>query len=108
MKSTPVLAILFAVPIFASRAQTNLQLIPQPREMELEGSVSIRSGITIARPANSEDRFAALDLANALTERGIRNTSAESGPGPRVALMRLDASAARSVLRRHSLRHWKT
>jgi hexosaminidase len=103
MKSTPVLAILFAVPVFASRAQTNLQLIPQPREMELEGSVPIRSGLTIARPANSEDRFAAVDLANALTERGIRNTSAESGPGPRVVLMRLDASAARSVLRRHSI-----
>jgi hypothetical protein len=103
MKSTLVLAIVFAIRAFAADAQTDLRLIPQPREIELEGSVSIRSGITIARPANSEDRFAALDLANTLTERGIRNTSAESGPGPRVVLLRLDASGASSVLRRHSL-----
>ena len=103
MKSTFVLATLFVVPVFASDAQTELRLIPQPREIELEGSISIRSGITIARPANSEDRFAATDLTNAFKERGIRNTSAETGPGPRVVLMRLDATGARSVLRRHSL-----
>jgi hexosaminidase len=103
MKPTLALALLFAVPAAASHAQTDLHLIPQPREIQLEGSVSIRSGITIARPANSEDRFAALDLANTLKERAIRNTSAESGPGPRVVLMRLDAASAQSVLRRHSL-----
>ena len=103
MKTTLALALLFAVPASASDAQTDLRLIPQPREIQLEGSVSIRSGITIARPANSEDRFAALDLANTLKERAIRNTSSEKGPGPRIVLMRLDATGAQSVLRRHSL-----
>ncbi len=103
MKTMLVLTLLFAVLTSESDAQTDLRLIPQPREIQLEGSVSIRSGITITRPANSEDRFVALDLANALKERAIRVTSGEGGAGPRVVLMRLDAPDAQSVLRRHSL-----
>ena len=70
--------------------------------MQVEGSVSLPA-ITIARPTNAEDRFAALDLATALKERGIRVVSGETGPGPRVVLLRSDASAAQSVLRRHSI-----
>jgi hypothetical protein len=103
MKTTSVFTLLFAVLASESVAQTDLRLIPQPRELQLEGSISIRSGINIARPTNSEDRFVALDLASALKERGIRVTSGESGPGPRLVLMRLDAPGAQSVLRRHSL-----
>jgi N-acetyl-beta-hexosaminidase len=103
MKSTPVLVILSVLLARPSAAQTDSRLIPQPREMRVEGSVSVANGITVARPANAEDRFAALDLANALKERGIRVVSGETGPGPRVVLMRADASAAQSVLRRHSL-----
>ena len=103
MKTTSVFTLLFAVLASESVAQTDLRLIPQPRELQLEGSISIRSGINIARPTNSEDRFVALDLASALKERGIRVTSGESGPGPRLVLMRLDAPGAQSMLRRHSL-----
>lgn len=103
MNTTLLLTLLFAVLTSESDAQADLRLIPQPREIQLEGSVSIRSGITIARPANSEDRFVALDLANALKERAIRVTNGENGPGSRVVLMRLDAPGAQSVLRRHSL-----
>src|SRR5712671_1846200 len=99
MKSTPVLIFLSFVLAVPSPAQTDLHLIPQPREMKVEGSAPVQSGITITRPANAEDRFAALDLANALKERGVRVVSGETGPGARVVLMRADASAAQSVLR---------
>jgi hexosaminidase len=102
MKSTPVLIFLSVFLATSSAAQTDLHLIPQPREMQVEGSVSLPA-ITIARPTNAEDRFAALDLANTLKDRGIRVVSGETGPGPRVVLMRADASAAQSVLRRHSI-----
>jgi len=87
----------------ASEAQSDLHLIPQPREMQLEGSIQIRNGITIARPTNADDRFAAVDLASSFKERAIRVNSAESTTGTRVVLMRLDASSAKSVLQRHTL-----
>jgi hexosaminidase len=103
MKSTLVLVLLSVVLAPTSSAQTDLHLIPQPREMRVEGSVSVTNGITIGRPVNAEDRFAALDLANTLKDRGIRVVTGESGPGPRVVLMRADASGAQAVLRRHSL-----
>ena len=94
MKSTPVLVLLSVLLATPSAAQTDLRLIPQPREMQLEGSVSVPNGITVTRPANAEDRFAALDLANALKDRGIRVITGVTGPGPRVVLLRADASTA--------------
>ncbi|MGH7604932.1 MAG: beta-N-acetylhexosaminidase [Gemmatimonadaceae bacterium] len=102
MKATIALTLLVTGLASSAAAQTDLRLIPQPREMQLEGSVALR-GITIARPTNSEDRFAAADLASSFKERGIRVSTAENGPTPRVILMRLDGSSAKSVLRRHSL-----
>jgi hexosaminidase len=102
MKPAIALSCLLVILPFASGAQADLRLIPQPREMQLEGSVPIR-GITIARSANSDDAFAATDLANSLKERGITVSTAESGPGPRVVLVRLDSPFARAVLARHSL-----
>jgi hexosaminidase len=104
MKSAPVFGLLcLCLAIQSAAAQTDLRLIPQPREMRVEGSVAVASGITISRPANSEDRFAALDLTNALKDRGVRVITGETGPGTRVVLMRADAPAARTVLRRHTL-----
>jgi len=104
MKSAPIFALLlvsFATPV---AAQTDLRLIPQPREMRINGApVSVANGITIARPSNAEDRFAASDLVAALKDRGIRVVSGESGPGIRVVLMRAEASAARALLRRQSI-----
>lgn len=102
MKSTPVLIIFFAFVGSSLPAQTDIHLIPQPREIQVKGSVPV-GDLTIARPANAEDRFAALDLANALKERGIRVANGDTGPGPHVVLIRSDAAAAQSVLRRHSL-----
>src|SRR6185312_11473456 len=82
----------------------DLRLIPQPREMTVSAApVSVSNGITIARPGNAEDRFAASDLTTTLKDRGIRVVTGESGPGTRVVFLRADASAARTLLRRHSL-----
>ncbi|HJQ54419.1 MAG TPA: beta-N-acetylhexosaminidase, partial [Gemmatimonadaceae bacterium] len=104
MKSVPVFLLLSFGLATASAAQTELRLIPQPREMRVEGAaISVAKGITIARPSNADDRFAASDLATALKDRGIRVVNGETGPGTRVVLMRADASAARTLLRRHSL-----
>src|SRR3954470_13470137 len=101
MKLKLPLGLLSVALVSSLHAQADLHLIPQPREMQLEGSVPIRSGITVTRPANAEDRFAAVDLANSLKERAIRVNSPETGVGPLVVLLRLDAEAAKSVLRRH-------
>src|SRR6266550_8140466 len=103
MKPTPVLLLFPLLLASPSAAQTDLRLIPQPREIQLVGSVSLPNGISIGRPANAEDRFAALDLANSLKERGIRVVTGETGPGPHVVLLRAGSSTAQSVLRRHSL-----
>src|SRR5690242_18781115 len=104
MKSASVFGLVLASLATPLAAQTDLRLIPQPREMSVEGApVSVAQGITIARPTNSEDRFAAADLATTLKDRGIRVANGEAGPGTHVLLMRADASAARSLLRRHSL-----
>jgi hypothetical protein len=103
MKSAIAFAVLVVGLTTPLAAQTDLRLIPQPRELRVEGApASLARGITIARPANAEDRFAASDLAAALKDRGIRVTSGETGPGIHVVLLRADASAARSLLRRHS------
>lgn len=103
MKATPALIVFAFLLAARSQAQTDLRLIPQPREMHVEGSAPVQNGITITRPANAEDRFAALDLTNTLKDRGIRVVNGDSGPGPRVVLMRANSSAAQSLLRRHSL-----
>jgi hypothetical protein len=72
--------------------------------MRVEGAAaSVARGITIARPANAEDRFAASDLMAALKDRGVRVVTGDAGPGIHIALMRADAAAAKSLLRRHSL-----
>ena len=102
MKSALAFALLsvFAAPL---QAQNDLRLIPQPREMTVEGAaISLAKGITIARPSNPEDRFAATDLATVLKDRGIHVVNGEAGPGSHVVLMRADAAGAKSLLRRHS------
>src|SRR4051812_18845381 len=104
MKSAPLLALLVVIVAAPLSAQTDLRLIPQPREMSVNGAaLSVANGITIARPANAEDRFAASDLALTLKDRGIRVVNAASGPGTQVLLLRADAAAAKSLLRRHSV-----
>jgi hexosaminidase len=104
MKSARVFAVLVLGVARPLLAQSDLHLIPQPREMTVSGAaVSVANGISIARPSNAEDRFAASDLAMVLKDRGIHVLNGETGPGIHVVLTRADAAYARSLLRRHSL-----
>jgi len=104
MKSAFLLALFLAGVVTPLAGQNDLRLIPQPREVRVEGApVLLARGISIARPNNAEDRFAAADLATVWKDRGIRVVNGESGPGTRVVLMRADGTAAQSLLRRHSL-----
>ncbi|HET9775652.1 MAG TPA: beta-N-acetylhexosaminidase [Gemmatimonadaceae bacterium] len=104
MKSVPAFLLLSLGLATASPAQTELHLIPQPREITVEGAaVPVAKGITIARPANAEDRFAASDLTVVLKDRGIRVVTGETGPGPHVVFLRATSAAARTVLKRHSV-----
>lgn len=103
MRSTLAVALFCGTLASAAYAQADLRLIPQPREVRVGGVVSLRGGIAIERPSNSEDRFAALDLANTLKERGIRVGNSGNSSGPRVVLMRSAAAGAQSLLRRHSV-----
>src|SRR3954462_15513460 len=104
MRSAPVFAFSLVSLATPLAAQNDLHLIPQPREMRVEGAaMSVAKGIMVSRPSNPEDRFAASDLATVLKDRGIRSLSGETGPGTYVVLMRANAADARSLLRRHSL-----
>src|SRR4051794_36812736 len=104
MKSILIATLLVVSVAGRSSAQTDLRLIPQPREMSVAGgAVAVANGITIARPANAEDRFAASDLATTLKDRGIRAVSGGSGSATQVVLLRADGAAAKSLLRRHSV-----
>jgi hexosaminidase len=104
MRSAPVFAFSLVSLATPLAAQNDVHLIPQPREMRVEGAaMSVAKGIMVSRPSNPEDRFAASDLATVLKDRGIRSLNGETGPGTYVVLMRANAADARSLLRRHSL-----
>jgi hypothetical protein len=80
-------------------AQPSLRLIPQPREVKSEGSVALRNGISVVRPANAADRLAADDLIDALKARQI---AVSASTGTRISFLRSETAAAKSLLRQHS------
>jgi N-acetyl-beta-hexosaminidase len=102
MRTLALLALCLAANDAAAQSSPTIPLIPQPREVNGIETISLRNGIAIARAANEEDRFAASDLRDALTERGIR-VSAAVGSGPGIALLRASAPAAAALLRKHSV-----
>lgn len=81
-------------------AQPSLRLIPQPREVKSEGSVALRKGISVVRPADAADRLAADDLIDALKARQIAVTASA---GTRISFLRSESAAAKSLLRQHSM-----
>ena len=99
-------AVMVSVAAPVAYAQSQLRLIPQPREMRVGESVSIPRGVVITSAANDDDRFAASDLADALKERRIRVTpgsASSAGAAFRIALMRSQSPAAQTLLRRNSV-----
>ena len=74
-----------------------LPLIPQPRELAIRPDLALTRGVTILT-TQSDDRFAAQDLRDALTERGIRLVAPGSVGAVGVTLGRLGTPLARRVL----------
>ena len=70
----------------AAGAQAPLHLIPMPREVTPKGDQPLTGGVQIVcSGCDAEDTFAASDLRQTLSERGIRT----GGSGLRVVLQRL-------------------
>ncbi len=84
-------------------AQPAPGLIPTPREITTSGTISLRDGVSIARPSNEEDRFAAEDLADALRQRGIKVSFGEGAAAVRILLIRSGSPAAQPYFRRHQV-----
>ena len=85
----------------AAGAQTaDPHLIPRPRDIKPGSYVSIPRAVTVSAGSNSDDRFAANDLASALTARGVRaSVAATVAPGAyHITLIRADAPAAKPIL----------
>jgi hypothetical protein len=77
-----------------------LSLIPMPREIRLVKDISLMQGVGIlAEGRNSEDNFAAEDLASALKERGIEARAGKKGR-IRIVFLRQDAKKAADILAR--------
>src|ERR1700744_1542876 len=71
-------------PVCAQTPATPLHLIPMPREVSFKGDQPV-TGITVECPnCGTEDQFAAGDLRDDLTARGI-----PAGDGLRIVLQRL-------------------
>src|ERR1017187_3526651 len=87
MDSYCIGALLLALTTLAS-AQSSLHLIPIPREVHATADHSLPKGVHIVCPgctSNSEDQFAAADLAATFQSRSISTTSAS---GFRIELIR--------------------
>jgi len=112
MKATSVLTsyrwvpllIVFAstLPMVSQGTPTQLALVPMPREVHWNGDLDLQLAVAIRSSSNSEDEFAAKDLADALGAAGI-SRSDQAGVGPAIALLRLDAAKAKDVLARNHL-----
>ena len=77
-----------------------LALIPMPREIRLVKDMPLTQGVGIlAEGRNSEDNFAAEDLASALKERGIEARAGKKGR-IRIVFLRQDAKKAADILAR--------
>jgi hypothetical protein len=77
-------------------------LIPQPRQFTPRENVSIAGGVRVIIPKiDPEDRFTALDLREALKERGI--PSRTSATAVRIYLLRDDTAVARRTLLREKI-----
>jgi hypothetical protein len=77
-------------------------LLPKPRDITAGELAPLAKSLTIASPANDEDRFAAKDFVDAMKERGIRTTIGSEG-GFRISLLRLDSPVARRWLDEHKI-----
>jgi hypothetical protein len=90
------------LPPMAHGSPARPPLIPQPREFEPQPNVSLAAGVNILVPGHdSDDRFAAADLASELKERGIR--IGENAGAMHICLLRDSSPLAQRVLSREKI-----
>ncbi len=95
-----ILPVLLAATVASAGAQTaapSLALIPQPRHVTRLHDVTLRSGVSIVLPANSQDRFAARDLGDELKARHVRVVYGGAASA-RIELVRTGTARARTLL----------
>src|SRR5437868_7012706 len=96
------LVCLTAAPLVAQDTlAASIGLIPKPREISHVSVVSLKSGVAIDRPTDSDDRFAATELADALKLRGV--PVAAPTPSLRVTLLRANSASAKTLLTKEKL-----
>lgn len=88
-----------ALPAFSA---TRPALIPQPREFAARPYISLKHGVRIFAPGgDSDDQFAAKNLAAELKERGV--VVRGSAAAARIYLLRDNSALARRVMRREQM-----
>lgn len=78
------------------------RLVPTPVSISAGTLVQISRTISIDGAVSDDDKFAARDLAETLTERGLRATVG-GGAGYQISFIRLDSPAARRELAEHKI-----
>jgi hexosaminidase len=85
-----------------ARAADDPRLIPKPREITVGALIPLSRAVSIDGVGNDDDRFAAREFAESLTDRGFRATLS-GGAGYRVSLLRATSAEAKSILADHDL-----
>ncbi len=89
-------ALLLSAGLFSSACFAQLALLPMPREVHEERTLSLSSGVAVVcTGCDAADTFAAESLRAALQEMGI---SVSSGAPVSITLLRADTAAGRQVL----------
>lgn len=92
--------VLFAALPVATQAQ-GPRLIPAPREFAVGAAASLKGAIAITSGLDSDDKFAAADLAATFKARGARVSAVDGSL--RIRLLRTSTAEARALLARHQL-----
>lgn len=79
-------------------AQGPLLLVPQPRDAQLNRSVVLTRGLSVATPSDPDDAFAARDLRQTLEAAGV--PIARDGGSARIQLLRANSAAAKALMDR--------
>jgi hexosaminidase len=79
------------------------KLIPQPRELHASGDITLHSATITVPSGDTEDLFAAQNLGEALTQRGIAIAPSAGAPDLAITLLRADSDLAAQTLQQHHL-----
>ncbi|HUZ04007.1 MAG TPA: glycoside hydrolase family 20 zincin-like fold domain-containing protein [Acidobacteriaceae bacterium] len=81
---------------------TKLALVPMPREVQVAGAIPLQHGVAIRSSRDTEDTFAAQDLADTWKQRGVE-CRLQGKDKEAVELLRLNTKKASEILSRQHL-----